>query len=123
MVLVHDAELSIATVVASALRPAVREGTGAPLGLRGGFRGGFGSVGHATAWVGYHDLLSIAAAPTWLLFCFHSAGRETAARRALVDGPRTLATAVLAPGSSPAAAIWLPLEGPRRLRLAELTGP
>jgi hypothetical protein len=72
---------------------------------------------------GYRDLLSIAAAPTWLLFCFQSAGREAAARRALVDGPPTLATAVLPPRSSPTAAIWLPLEGPRRLRLAELSGP
>jgi hypothetical protein len=57
------------------------------------------------------------------LFCFQSAGREAAARRSLVDGPPTLAAAVLAPRSSPTVAIWLPLEGSQRLRLAELSGP
>jgi hypothetical protein len=39
----------------------------------------------------------VAVAPTAVLFCFHSAGREAAARRALVDGLPTLATAVLPP--------------------------
>lgn len=68
---------------------------------------------------GYRDLLSVAVAPTAVLFCFPSAGREAAARRALVDGPPTLATAVLSPGVNPADAVWLTLAGSRRVRLTE----
>ena len=71
---------------------------------------------------GYRDLLSVAVAPTAVLFCFPSAGREAAARRALVDGPPTLATAVLSPGVNPADTVWLTLTSSRRVRLAELLG-
>lgn len=71
---------------------------------------------------GYRRLLSVAVSPTWLLSCFESAGREVQARRTLADGPPTLATAVLRRSCSPASAVWLPLGGLQRLRLAELTG-
>lgn len=69
---------------------------------------------------GYRQLLSVAASPTWLLFCFESTRREAEARRALVSGPRELATAVVPRGSTPAEAVWLPLPGSQRLRLGEL---
>lgn len=71
---------------------------------------------------GYGDPLSVAVAPTAVLFCFHSAGREAAAPCALVDGPPTLATAVLPPGGNPADAVWLTLASSRRVRLAEVFG-
>jgi hypothetical protein len=70
---------------------------------------------------GYRRLLSVAVCPTWLLFRFESTRREVEARRALVEAPLTTATAVLARGSSPTGAIWLPLHSSKRLRLAELT--
>jgi hypothetical protein len=69
---------------------------------------------------GYRDLLSVAVAPTAVLFCFPTVGREVAARRALAEAPGTTATAVLPPGGNPAEAVWLPLASSRRLRLAEV---
>ncbi len=69
---------------------------------------------------GYHKLARLAASPTWLLFRFPSVRREAEARKALVRGPELLATAVLAEGASPREPVWLPIDGSRRLRLAEL---
>ena len=69
---------------------------------------------------GYKRLLSVAVSPTWLLFCFESTRREVEVRRALVNGPAELATAVVLRGSSPARAVWLPLGASQRLRLDEL---
>jgi protein involved in plasmid replication-relaxation len=68
---------------------------------------------------GYRDLLKLAMSPTWVLFCFESPKREVAARR-LLRTSVPLATAALRCGSSPAGAVWLPLHGEQRLRLAEL---
>ncbi len=79
---------------------------------------------------GYGKLLAAedvpGAAPLWVLFRFPSPRREAEARRALEKPARQhgvrVATAVLAPGESPAEAIWLPVveASRRRLRLAEL---
>jgi hypothetical protein len=69
---------------------------------------------------GYRDILTVAAAPTRVLFCFESSRREAGARRVLVGAPRELATAVLERGLSPADAVWLPIAGSGRLRMAEL---
>ena len=69
---------------------------------------------------GYRDILTVAVAPTCVLFCFESSRREAAARRGLVGAPKELATAVLERGRSPADAVWLPLADSRRLRMAEL---
>lgn len=71
---------------------------------------------------GYRDLATVAVSPTWLLFRFPTPRREVEARRALASAPPLTATAALLPGSSPAAAVWLPVGGTRRLRLAELAG-
>jgi len=64
----------------------------------------------------------------WVLFRFPSPRREAEARRAMEKPSRVarlrVATAVLAPGESPAEAVWLPLVEParRRLRLIDLAG-
>jgi hypothetical protein len=69
---------------------------------------------------GYRDILTGATAPTRVLFCFESSRREAAARRLLVGAPKEFATAALERGRSPADAVWLPIAGSQRLRMAEL---
>lgn len=64
-----------------------------------------------------------------VLFSFPGPGRETEARRALRHPDVAVATAALAPGQSPADAVWLPIhtdrdsKDPVRLRLADLPKP
>lgn len=66
--------------------------------------------------------------PLWVGFRFPSARREAEARRALEKPVRVhrlqVATCVLAPGESPAGAVWLPVQEPPqwRLRLIDLAG-
>jgi hypothetical protein len=73
---------------------------------------------------GYAHLAGAAGYPTWVLFVFPSPSREAGARRALDQGEVPVATAVLAPGAAPDAAVWLPVgdSGPR-LRLESLGQP
>jgi hypothetical protein len=72
---------------------------------------------------GYAALARAAHHPTWVLFCFPSKGRETAARRVLAHHEVPVATAVIPPGLAPDAALWLAIGGPGRRRLAELGHP
>jgi hypothetical protein len=73
---------------------------------------------------GYAKLARAAKHPTWVLFCFPSTGRETAARSVLVHSQVPVATAVVAPGHAPDGALWLAAgtTGPPR-RLAGLGHP
>jgi hypothetical protein len=73
---------------------------------------------------GYAELARAAGHPTWVLFRFPSAGREAAARRVLAHADVAVATAVLAPGAAPDAAVWLAVgdTGPR-CRLGALGHP
>jgi hypothetical protein len=73
---------------------------------------------------GYAKLAGAAKHPTWVLFSFPTNGREKAARRVLCHPAVPVATAVVPPGQSADAAVWLAVgeEGPRR-RLADLGQP
>jgi hypothetical protein len=73
---------------------------------------------------GYARLAGAAGYPTWVLFRFASPAREVGARRVLDQSEVPLATAVLASGAAPDAAVWLAVgdSGPR-LRLAALGQP
>jgi len=69
----------------------------------------------------YAHLLPVMTHLTWVLFVLPTARREEAARRALAGTSLAVATAVLSPGVTPAAAVWLPIDrSGARLRLAEL---
>lgn len=72
---------------------------------------------------GYERLAVAMRHATWVLFRFHSDRRETEARRALGGTTTPVATAVTGPNTSPADAIWLPLTGGPRRRLAHLGPP
>lgn len=75
---------------------------------------------------GYERFEAERAATAWVLFCFGSTRRETAARRALAGATVPAATAALTAPLRPYDALWLPLagSGPRRLAaLATVTKP
>lgn len=72
---------------------------------------------------GYAKLAAADTTRWWLLFRFPGPQREANMRRALADAAVPVATAVLAPGETPAGPIWLPLTLPSsapRLRLGAL---
>jgi Replication-relaxation len=73
---------------------------------------------------GYAALFGAAGHPTWLLFCFPTAGREAAARRVLPHPAVPVATAVVQSGVAADGPLWLAIgeHGPRR-RLADLGPP
>lgn len=73
---------------------------------------------------GYAELAAAAGHPTWVLFRFPTAGREAAARRVLAHPGVPVATAALAAGADPSAAVWLRVgdTGGRR-RLVDLGDP
>jgi hypothetical protein len=69
----------------------------------------------------YRILARAATAPDLVLFCFPSEAREASARHVLGGTPMPVATATLDRHlASPLGPNWLPLDGDRRLRLAEL---
>ena len=69
----------------------------------------------------YRILARAATAPDVVLFCFPSEAREASARHVLGGTPMPVATATLDRHlASPLGPNWLPLDGDRRLRLAEL---
>jgi hypothetical protein len=70
---------------------------------------------------GYAELAAAAGHPNWVLFTFPSPRREREARRVLSHRQVPVATAALAPGDAPDAAVWLPVgSGGPRLGLAQL---
>src|SRR6266511_911981 len=69
----------------------------------------------------YRILARAATAPDVVLFCFPSEAREASARHVLGGTPMPVVTATLDRHlASPLGPNWLPLDGDRRLRLAEL---
>ncbi len=69
---------------------------------------------------GYERLATAMRHKTWILFRFHSERREAEARRVLGGTSAPVATAVTQMRTCPADAIWLPLTGGTRRRLAQL---
>jgi len=66
-------------------------------------------------------LARAATAPDVVLFCFPSEAREASARVALGGTPMPVATATLDRHlADPFGAVWLPLDGDRRVRLIDL---
>ena len=69
----------------------------------------------------YRILARAATAPDVVLFCFPSEAREASARHVLGGTPMPVVTATLDRHlASPLGPNWLPLDGDRRLRLAEI---
>jgi hypothetical protein len=79
---------------------------------------------HEAKLPGYAELARAAGHPTWVLFCFRTAGRESAARRVLSHPAVPVATAVLSPGQAANGPHWSVVGeiGPR-LGLADLGSP
>ncbi|MHB1928003.1 MAG: replication-relaxation family protein [Acidimicrobiales bacterium] len=75
----------------------------------------------------YHRLFTATARQIPVLFAFPGPRREAEARRVLRHPGVPVATASLAPGTSPAAAVWLPVSKDRssqvRVRLVDLRPP
>ena len=74
---------------------------------------------------GYERLAREFGHPTWVCFLFPTPGREAAARPALAHPTVPVATAVLAAGQDPSAAVWQPVGrgNGRRLPLIGLSTP
>jgi hypothetical protein len=72
----------------------------------------------------YRALARAATAPDVVLFCFLSEAREASARPVLGGTAMPVATATLERHlADPFGAVWLPLDGDRRVRLVDLRKP